>query len=247
MQNVDIWVSDGDLNSPFYKFYTDVSGTNEVQKLVFSSTRQYTFRRLNQASSHPFYMRQSGSDTNSMQTLIFSGKGTISNGIIREEAFTVRVVNPDSESLNVEYFCTSHPSMKGQIIFRSDTNNLAPSATIESDISAISRLYTAAFGRKPDEGGLQFWINVVNDPVVSYKDVSKSFVDSPEFSAIVSPDSSGNIFVAALYRNVLGRAPDSEGLSFWTNQFESGLKDRADILIGFANSAENVALYETLA
>ena len=130
-----------------------------------------------------------------------------------------------------------------ETIYDSGTED-TPSSTVDRD--AIGRLYTAAFGRKPDANGLQFWVDVVNDPVVSYKDVSKSFVDSPEFSVIASPNSSSNVFVTSLYQNVLGRSPDSEGLSYWTNQFDSGLQDRADILIGFANSTENVALYETL-
>ena len=110
----------------------------------------------------------------------------------------------------------------------------------------IGRLYTAAFGRVPDEGGLQYWINVVNDPLVSYKDVSQNFVNSPEFSAIASPNSSSDVFATALYQKVLGRAPDSSGLGYWTNLLDTGLKDRADVLMGFANSPENVALYETL-
>ena len=116
----------------------------------------------------------------------------------------------------------------------------------ESISSSIGRLYTAAFGRVPDEGGLQYWVNVVNDPLVSYKDVSQNFVNSTEFSAIASPNSSSDVFATALYQNVLGRAPDSSGLDYWTNQLNSGLKDRADILIGFAESPENVALYATL-
>ncbi len=53
-------------------------------------------------------------------------------------------------------------------------------------------------------------------------------------------------FATALYQNVLGRAPDSSGLDYWTNQLNSGLQDRADVLMGFANSPENVALNETL-
>ena len=114
------------------------------------------------------------------------------------------------------------------------------------DPSQIGRLYTAAFGRVPDEGGLQYWVNVVNNPLVSYKDISQNFVNSPEFSAMASPNSSSDVFATALYQNVLGRAPDSSGLGYWTNQLNSGLQDRADILIGFAESPENVALYETL-
>ena len=113
--------------------------------------------------------------------------------------------------------------------------------------NSIGRLYTAAFGRVPDEGGLQYWINVVSDPLVNYKDVSQNFVDSPEFSTIALPNASSDVFATALYQNVLGRAPDAPGLSWWTNQLNSGLQDRADVLMGFADSPENVALYEKLA
>ena len=124
---------------------------------------------------------------------------------------------------------------------------LISTAASDSEISAIGRLYTAAFGRKPDANGLQFWVDVISDPVVSYKDVSKSFVDSSEFSSIAAPDSSSEFFATALYQNVLGRAPDPSGLVYWINQLDSGLQDRADVLIGFANSSENIALQETLA
>ena len=116
-----------------------------------------------------------------------------------------------------------------------------------TDPKTVGRLYTAAFGRKPDEAGLQFWINVMNDPLVSYKDVSQDFVNSPEFSTIASPESSSNVFTSALYQNVLGRAPDASGLEYWTKQLDSGLQDRADVLMGFANSPENIALYEMFA
>jgi len=112
---------------------------------------------------------------------------------------------------------------------------------------SIGRLYTAAFGRKPDDAGLQYWINVVSDPLVSYKDVSQNFVDSPEFSAIAAPEASSEVFTSALYQNVLGREPDPSGLVYWTTQLDSGMQDRADVLMGFANSPENIALYETLA
>ena len=130
----------------------------------------------------------------------------------------------------------------------SDTGN-SETVIVNADINPkqIGRLYTAAFGRKPDAGGLQYWVNEVNDPLVSYKDVSKNFVDSVEFSKIAPADSSSDIFTTALYQNVLGREPDSSGLSYWTNELDTGLQDRSDVLIGFANSPENIALYETLA
>ena len=45
---------------------------------------------------------------------------------------------------------------------------------------------------------------------------------------------------------MLGRDPEPLGLAHWTNQLDSGVLDRSDVLIGFANSPENIALYELL-
>ena len=47
-------------------------------------------------------------------------------------------------------------------------------------------------------------------------------------------------FVDALYLNVLGRLPDQAGLQFWTDQLSHGTT-RAVVLVGFAESPENVA------
>ena len=246
-QSLDIWVSGGSHDSPFYKFYTDIDGNNELPDLILSANQQYTFRRLNQSSSHPFYIKAQSPKEFPSQLLRFSGDGNINNGITGDEAFTVEVLHPGLNEFNIKYYCTSHLSMQGLMIVKSDIPSPVPSTIDETVELFIGRLYTAAFGRVPDEAGLQYWVNVVNDPLVSYKDVSQNFVNSTEFSAIASPNSSSDVFATALYQNVLGRAPDSSGLGYWTNQLNSGLQDRADILIGFAESPENVALYETLA
>ena len=111
---------------------------------------------------------------------------------------------------------------------------------------SIGRLYTAAFGRVPDESGYSYWRSLVNDPLINYRDIADSFVDSPEFQKIAAPDASSDEFTTALYVNVLGRAPDSGGISFWTAQLDGGIQDRTDVLINFANSSENIALFETL-
>ena len=41
-----------------------------------------------------------------------------------------------------------------------------------------------------------------------------------------------------VYNNVLGRAPDSAGLAFWTGQLDSGQVTRGGVMLGFAGSAE---------
>jgi hypothetical protein len=48
-------------------------------------------------------------------------------------------------------------------------------------------------------------------------------------------------FVTAMYENVLGRAPDEAGLNFWLGQLEGSGQTSAIVLVGFAESPENVA------
>jgi hypothetical protein len=154
---------------------------------------------------------------------------------------------PGSEEYHLLFLETGGASDNPGFNYEAHIQATRGQSVSELVVSSIERLYTAAFGRIPDEEGIQFWSNAVNDPLINYKDISQNFLDSPEFSAIASPNSSSDVFATALYQNVLGRAPDSSGLSYWTNQLNYGLQDRADVLMGFANSPENVALYETLA
>ena len=165
------------------------------------------------------------------------------------------VIHVDKDAFDFDSLETI--SVPSTAIFDTDTpleginivsRNSSPASPISSESmkSSIGRLYTAAFGRKPDEAGLQFWTDVAKDPLVNYKDISQDFVNSPEFSAIAAPEASSDVFTSALYQNVLGRDPDPSGLGYWTSQLNSGAQDRADVLMGFANSPENIALYETL-
>ena len=52
------------------------------------------------------------------------------------------------------------------------TSNKIDEKSIDTINQRIGRLYMAAFCRKSDEGGLQYWVNEVSYHLVSYKDVS---------------------------------------------------------------------------
>ena len=41
--NIDIWVSAGVLGTPYYRFYTDPLGTEELTELTFEQSNSYTF------------------------------------------------------------------------------------------------------------------------------------------------------------------------------------------------------------
>ncbi|MEM9145894.1 MAG: DUF4214 domain-containing protein [Pseudomonadota bacterium] len=101
------------------------------------------------------------------------------------------------------------------------------------------RLYAAAFARTPDEGGLRFWVSQL-DASFGVRNAALAFISSDEFAVRYGEDPSDEDYVTALFENVLMRAPDAAGLSFWTDAFASGALDRADMLIAFANAQENI-------
>ncbi len=101
------------------------------------------------------------------------------------------------------------------------------------------RLYQSAFNRAPDSGGVGYWINVL-DHGVSLKTVAQGFIDSQEFKTLYGAAPTDQQFVTNLYNNVLHRAPDTGGNSFWMDRLHDGVS-RADVLMGFSESVENQA------
>lgn len=101
-------------------------------------------------------------------------------------------------------------------------------------------LYAAAFARTPDEGGLRFWVGQL-DAGVMLRQVADAFVLSDEFAEAFGADPTVEEYVDALYENVLARGGevDEAGRLFWIDALTSGRLDESQMLIAFAQSAEN--------
>ncbi|GGK18195.1 DUF4214 domain-containing protein [Salinarimonas ramus] len=102
------------------------------------------------------------------------------------------------------------------------------------------RLYQAAFARAPDAEGLGFWVRAL-DQGMALRDAAAAFITSAEFQQKYGTSVSDAAFVDALYQNVLGRSPDEGGAAYWQGELARGLA-RADALVSFSESPENVAL-----
>ena len=107
----------------------------------------------------------------------------------------------------------------------------------------IFRLYNAAFARIPDPSGLEYWINQASPNIESRRTIAQSFVESEEFSETYGSKISNQTYVNNLYQNILGRSPDSSGFNYWTNQLNSNYETRADVLMGFSESSENISMF----
>lgn len=101
------------------------------------------------------------------------------------------------------------------------------------------RIYQAAFDRSPDIQGLAYWIRQL-DKGMALDEVADRFMDSAEFKSTYGASLSNSEFVFELYANVHHRAPDQEGFDFWTSKLANGTFDRADVLVRFSDSNENI-------
>ncbi len=103
------------------------------------------------------------------------------------------------------------------------------------------RIYKAAFDRTPDSAGLGYWIAQM-DQGMDLIEVSARFIDSAEFRSLYGTNPSNGVFLTNVYRNVLGRDPDSEGYAWWTDQLANNPeKTWQKVLADFSESTENQA------
>ncbi|MBU4610258.1 DUF4214 domain-containing protein [Achromobacter sp. GG226] len=101
-------------------------------------------------------------------------------------------------------------------------------------LASLTLIYHAAFGRTPDLGGLDYWAS--DDLPVDA--MVRSFLKSAEWIATQGETTTDVAFVAAVYQNALGRAPDAQGLTYWTQTLSDGAS-RADVLQSIALSDEH--------
>ncbi len=109
----------------------------------------------------------------------------------------------------------------------------------------IYRIYQAAFDRTPDKAGLSFNLANYENKGFTLKDMANFFIVSPEFTKLYGANATDTAFVTAMYANVLDRAPDASGLSYYLERLGSGVWDRAHVLAGFSESPENISLVGT--
>ena len=112
---------------------------------------------------------------------------------------------------------------------------MATSAEFEGVVAPLVRLYFAFFDRAPDYEGLIYWTDQIRSGT-TLGQVAQQFVLSAEFQATYgSVDDRG--YVELVYGNVLGRAADTDGRTYWTGRLAGGV-ERGEVMVAFADSAE---------
>ncbi|MFZ9813595.1 MAG: DUF4214 domain-containing protein, partial [Burkholderiaceae bacterium] len=103
----------------------------------------------------------------------------------------------------------------------------------------VYRLYKGAFNRQPDWEGIGYWIHRVEQGGASLVQVAREFTFSPEFNRLYPANQTETAFVSQEYQNMLGRAPDIDGLNFYADSLILGRKTRPQVLADISYSPEN--------
>jgi Ca2+-binding RTX toxin-like protein len=102
----------------------------------------------------------------------------------------------------------------------------------------VLRLYQAAFDRLPDEPGLTYWMQSMNNGW-TLESISNLFTQSQEYKAMYGGLSNHDL-VTKYYEHILHREPEQGGLDFWTGVLDSKAATVAQVLAAISESQENV-------
>jgi murein DD-endopeptidase MepM/ murein hydrolase activator NlpD len=112
---------------------------------------------------------------------------------------------------------------------------------LTSDHAKVFRLYWAFFGRSPDPGGALYWIEQ-RDRCLGLDTIADFFAHSDEFLGR-HDRLDDRAFVEVIYRNVLSRPGDPEGLAYWTGLLTGRTLTRGGVVLNVSLSAELTARY----
>lgn len=110
--------------------------------------------------------------------------------------------------------------------------SITVSSQAERDfLSTLVKAYQVAFGRQPDNAGLEYWYNHGKANGLDIVKTTAGFL--PAEVLLQSPGH----FVDDLYHSVLGRDADASGFSYWVNQLSTGMS-KQQVMLSFALSNE---------
>ena len=104
------------------------------------------------------------------------------------------------------------------------------------DIQDISLLYLGLLGRLPDESGLRYWSKELSEDKEFYGIVD-GFLDSDELKSGSDYTGENQSFVENLYKNILNREADANGLDYWLSELTTS-SSKEKVVTGFLESIE---------
>jgi hypothetical protein len=101
----------------------------------------------------------------------------------------------------------------------------------------VTPAYEKFLGRAPDPAGLAYWTDQLRSGLLTDESLAAALVGSAEYFSRAG--GTNQLWVDALYRNLLGRPADAAGETYWVGQLQAGAS-RTGVALGFANAAERL-------
>ncbi len=98
----------------------------------------------------------------------------------------------------------------------------------------VVKLYVATFNRAPDYKGISYWLS----SGLKLSQIAESFFDQPETKNKYPQTLDKSLFVDNIYRNILGREPDSAGKEYWLKELDEGRVTRQNFILAIMNGAK---------
>ena len=100
----------------------------------------------------------------------------------------------------------------------------------------LTSLYQSALDRDTDAVGRSYWVGEMADGL-KFESVGILVYGSEEY--FLQRGGTDAAFVSALYQDILGRAADAAGRSYWESRLTDGIARRDDVVAGFYASLES--------
>lgn len=89
-------------------------------------------------------------------------------------------------------------------------------------LTTIQKLYIAYYGRAADAAGQNYWATEMDNAGGSLNGIIDAFATAPEAQALYGSGTTVNERITVLYQNILGRAPEANGLTYWAGEVAAG-------------------------
>ncbi|MBO7451968.1 MAG: DUF4214 domain-containing protein, partial [Clostridiales bacterium] len=227
-------VADGDRNSVEIKFTVKVS-VPELKDTTSASAKSVTATKDDTITLTASVNENETTGIAYKWTQSTDGKTftPVSNGT--SKTLSVKVTE------NITYVCTVTDKYENKVeikftVTAKDKVTPAPStpAPEEQQFEGfVERLYNVALGRDSEQGGKDYWCDLVGNGQLTGADAARSFLKSPEFH---DKHLSDEEFLKVLYKTFFDREPDPEGLQYWLGVLKTTSQDA--VVEGFINSTE---------
>lgn len=110
-------------------------------------------------------------------------------------------------------------------------------STSSTHDSTVNSFYLAFYGRPADPAGLKFWSTQLAANNGDMGAIVNFFADSEEAQVRFGTDTTADR-IAEIYSQLFNRAPDADGMAFWTNAIDKGHATLADVALSIFNGAQ---------